>query len=73
MGVSARSVSDIDRHQIVVPPVGLNGILVLPRPSRALVVFAHGSGSGRLSPRNTCVANALTRGWFAGHLAPAQD
>jgi hypothetical protein len=34
-------------------PVGvaaLDGDLVLPDPGRGLVVFAHGSGSGRHSP-----------------------
>lgn len=55
----------IDRHEILVPPVGLEGILALPVSSRALVVFAHGSGSSRLSPRNTYVATALNRAGLA--------
>ncbi len=48
-----------EKHEIVVPPIGLPGILALSAASRALVVFAHGSGSSRLSPRNAYVAAAL--------------
>lgn len=36
--------------------ITLEGILGLPPGPRGLVVFAHGSGSGRLSPRNNFVA-----------------
>lgn len=61
----AASEAGIARHEIVVPPVGLNGILALPRPSRALVIFAHGSGSSRLSPRNAYVATALNQAGLA--------
>ena len=42
-----------------ISPLGLDGILGLPRPAGGLVLFAHGSGSGRFSPRNTYVAAAL--------------
>jgi putative phosphoribosyl transferase len=38
---------------------GLRGILGLPQEAKGLVVFAHGSGSGRLSPRNNFVARVL--------------
>ena len=37
----------------------LHGDLVVPRRPVALVVFAHGSGSSRLSPRNQAVARYL--------------
>jgi dienelactone hydrolase len=37
----------------------LRGLLRLPPDAPALVLFAHGSGSGRLSPRNNYVANYL--------------
>ncbi len=37
----------------------LHGDLALPESVRGLVLFAHGSGSGRLSPRNRHVAAAL--------------
>lgn len=39
--------------------VELNGELVLPPAAPGVVLFAHGSGSGRFSPRNTFVANVL--------------
>jgi dienelactone hydrolase len=37
----------------------LEGDLVLPRSAKGLVIFAHGSGSSRFSPRNTHVARQL--------------
>lgn len=50
-----------DSHsvQIELPSIQLEGILVVPSESRGVVVFTHGSGSGRLSPRNAFVAKAL--------------
>ena len=39
--------------------VTLAGTLTVPTPAEAVVVFAHGSGSGRFSPRNRAVADAL--------------
>ncbi|MFE6039269.1 phosphoribosyltransferase family protein [Streptomyces sp. NPDC056452] len=41
--------------------IGLAGDLVLPDGTAAVVVFAHGSGSSRHSPRNRSVATALNR------------
>ncbi len=41
--------------------VVLPGTLSVPTSPRGVVVFAHGSGSSRLSPRNTQVAQALNR------------
>jgi putative phosphoribosyl transferase len=40
-------------------PVELSGELVLPPAASGVVLFAHGSGSSRFSPRNTFVANVL--------------
>lgn len=40
-------------------PVVLEGDLAMPAGARALVLFAHGSGSSRLSPRNRHVARTL--------------
>ncbi|MGH8677501.1 MAG: dienelactone hydrolase family protein [Burkholderiales bacterium] len=37
----------------------LDGTLSIPQNPTAVVLFAHGSGSSRLSPRNTFVADAL--------------
>ena len=62
---SMESVVQIERHAITVPPVGLEGILALPVRSRAVIIFAHGSGSSRLSPRNTYVATALNQAGLA--------
>jgi len=39
----------------------LHGDLRLPDPAAGLVVFAHGSGSSRRSPRNRFVADVLVR------------
>ncbi|HEV7883600.1 MAG TPA: alpha/beta fold hydrolase [Solirubrobacteraceae bacterium] len=39
--------------------VRLAGDLTLPPDARGIVVFAHGSGSGRFSPRNRAVAGVL--------------
>ena len=50
--------------EIPVGDVGLAGILTLPPAARGVVVFAHGSGRGRLSPRNTFVADVLVEAGF---------
>lgn len=42
----------------------LAGDLVVPRRATGLVVFAHGSGSSRHSPRNRAVAEVLQRRGF---------
>jgi dienelactone hydrolase len=39
--------------------VTLRGLLGVPRDARGVVLFAHGSGSGRLSSRNNFVARSL--------------
>src|SRR5262249_54930102 len=49
-------------------PVGevhLEGDLTEPGDARAVIVFAHGSGSGRHSPRNRAVAAELAGHGFA--------
>jgi len=46
-------------RDVRIPPVGLAGSLQIPKNAYALVAFAHGSGSSRLSPRNMAVASAL--------------
>ncbi|HTF88434.1 MAG TPA: dienelactone hydrolase family protein [Planctomycetota bacterium] len=43
----------------------LHGDLVSPRAPRGLILFAHGSGSSRMSPRNRSVAAALREGDLA--------
>jgi putative phosphoribosyl transferase len=48
-----------ETRDISIPPIGLPGTLAATPNARVLVVFAHGSGSSRLSPRNRAVASAL--------------
>jgi putative phosphoribosyl transferase len=48
-------------RDVLIPPLGLAGTLNRPSDARAIVVFAHGSGSSRFSPRNIMVAEALNR------------
>ena len=43
----------------------LPGTLVIPEEARALILFAHGSGSSRLSPRNVAVARGLHESGFS--------
>jgi putative phosphoribosyl transferase len=45
--------------------VSLEGFIVLPDRARAIILFAHGSGSSRHSPRNAFVARVLNRAGFA--------
>ncbi len=45
-------------------PANIIGDLVMPPNPRALVIFAHGSGSGRKSPRNRSVAATLQGSGF---------
>lgn len=51
----------LTEQQVKIPAGGvtLEGSLVLPPSARAAVIFAHGSGSSRHSPRNRFVAGVL--------------
>jgi pimeloyl-ACP methyl ester carboxylesterase len=62
MGVSTETTPRPVRLEL--DDVALNGDVALPTGVQALVVFAHGSGSSRHSPRNGSVAEALQRGRF---------
>lgn len=57
--------TDVDVVEVKVPPLDLGGFLGLPDSPRGIVVFVHGSGSSRFSPRNTEVARALRARGFA--------
>ena len=48
-------------REISIPPFGLDGTLHVPMGAHSLVVFVHGSGSSRFSPRNMAVADALNQ------------
>lgn len=51
--------------QILSMGVHLEGILSIPENPRGLVIFVHGSGSSRNSPRNQYVAQTLQEGGLA--------
>jgi dienelactone hydrolase len=53
----------VERREVAIPAeeATLPGELSLPEVSIGAVVFAHGSGSSRLSPRNVEVAEALQK------------
>jgi putative phosphoribosyl transferase len=55
----------VTTSEVSIPPLGLAGTLNVPKDPIGLVVFAHGSGSSRRSPRNTAVARALNDYEFA--------
>lgn len=53
----------VETHEVDVelPGAALPGFLWMPANSRAVVLFAHGSGSSRFSSRNQLVAESLNR------------
>jgi dienelactone hydrolase len=61
--MSATSSADILDQRVTIEVEGepLEGTLHLPTSSIGLVLFAHGSGSSRLSPRNRFVAKYLNQ------------
>jgi dienelactone hydrolase len=58
-------------QQIRIPAAAafLDADLRVPRDPGGVILFAHGSGSGRFSPRNRSVAQALNAAGFATVLA----
>lgn len=58
----------VDPLEIIIPAtaVSLPGILTIPIAPKGVVVFAHGRGGGRRSPRNAYVAEPLGMAGFAG-------
>lgn len=61
----AMTLSAIEQREIQIHPEGLGAFLGVPENAQGLVIFAHGSGSGRLSPRNNHVAEGLRDAGFA--------
>jgi putative phosphoribosyl transferase len=51
--------------QVAAGRTTLEGTLAIPADARGVVLFAHGSGSSRHSPRNRFVAEALREGGLA--------
>ncbi|RJX32167.1 MAG: alpha/beta hydrolase [Oxalobacter sp.] len=53
----------ISRIDVAIPTEGalVDGTLMVPSNPRGVVIFAHGSGSSRFSPRNAYVADVLQK------------
>jgi dienelactone hydrolase len=47
--------------KIPINSIKLDGILGIPKNAKGIVIFAHGSGSSRFSPRNNFVARELRK------------
>ena len=66
-------------HSAQIPAAGvvLEADIMIARPARGMVLFAHGSGSSRFSPRNRYVAQQLQQAGLATVLAdlltPAEE
>ena len=58
------SVETAKERSVNIGPEGLAGDLVIPRGTRGVVLFAHGSGSSRFSSRNRFVARVLQEADF---------
>jgi dienelactone hydrolase len=61
----ARAVAQEQSVTVPVENVRLAGDLSVPADARGLIVFAHGSGSSRFSPRNRAVADVLVEAGLA--------
>ncbi len=55
----AQSARTISMREVTIGPLRLLGDLHVPENSNAVIIFAHGSGSSRFSPRNRAVARAF--------------
>ena len=53
------SPDSVESRAVRIMPTGLDGLLIVPVDARGLILFAHGSGSSRFSPRTTFVAGRL--------------
>ncbi|HEV7651612.1 MAG TPA: phosphoribosyltransferase family protein [Actinophytocola sp.] len=71
-GTARYKMDDTDVEEVVVAG-HLPGTLSVPARPAGVVVFAHGSGSGRNSPRNRVVAGALHAAGFATLLVDLLD
>lgn len=61
------TVAKMHEKEVLIPAGNMNlaGIFSLPPKPAGVVAFAHGSGSGRLSPRNAFVAGVLQEAGLA--------
>lgn len=55
------SMSQTKENQIQIPvnDVILSGVLAIPAQPKGMIIFSHGSGSSRMSPRNMFVAGVM--------------
>jgi putative phosphoribosyl transferase len=65
--MESRSPYQSPERQVRIPagPVQLEGVLGIPPGAQGIVLFAHGSGSSRHSPRNRAVAETLRQAGLA--------
>ena len=54
----------VSQRSVQIWPANIIGDLTVPATPRGIVVFAHGTGSSRLSPRNRFVAEVLNQARF---------
>jgi putative phosphoribosyl transferase len=50
---------ELSERSVQIPPSGVIGDLTIPINAQGIIIFAHGSGSSRLSSRNRFVAGVL--------------
>jgi len=55
----------LSERSVQIPPAGLIGDLTIPADAVGVIIFAHGSGSSRLSSRNRFVASIFQEGKMA--------
>ncbi len=57
----------MEKYELAIPADSmiLPGNLTIPAHHKGLIIFSHGSGSGRFSPRNIMVARLLNEKYFA--------
>jgi putative phosphoribosyl transferase len=67
MYMTSEKLKGMREREVTIPAakVNLQAILALPPDASGVVVFAHGSGSGRLSPRNNFAARVLQHAGIA--------
>jgi putative phosphoribosyl transferase len=73
MPKKAKSLTSRRDVEILIGPRCLKGEVSTSPDARALVIFAHGSGSSRLSPRNQFVASVLQEAGLATLLVDLLD
>ena len=63
METTTQGVLSVTEQEVYIPlqPFHLEGVLAMPPGAKGVVLFAHGSGSSRFSPRNRAVADALNQ------------